>query len=812
MVGLSGSEYVKGSHDTLVQLVHRQLLSVTKTRSLHWSYCLTNAGVELADSLRQENPLWQEPVRPDTVIDARCEQLLVALDAILRGGQGTVESASVLTRKLFSKATHLAVKQRLIQHGMLRESGWLEITPRGRSYLDFLRGRDPDDVWTLDNDRNHSQRAGLRVNFLPFPPRVRALVKEHLRQGMASQPDQDYRLDQMPYLTEFIRTYLRRHPEADDLTSLTIEDLDAFARASCIRKTGESRAIRTVHTQLSAVRRFLAFVLEKEPSLLPATFQPRWTWGRVISRAGRPVLKSDAAVHLSLVETPEEAELRAQAYFERDVWHVDALPGISLKDHWPQKIISFVRVPESYRPATKAYAKYLLAAQGKSVGTLIGNILYIGRFVEYWALRYPERTSIVDLSIQDLSDYVIHLRGSNPTPARIHDHYYGIWRFVVWLQRIEHPAAPTRPADRLFDPTTAAKPKRHSQARQKWIPESVLRQLDSKIQHLDSMYVPIVMILRASGWRISDVVSLRYDTCVQQENDKWWLVGDIQKTRVLGHRIPITEEIALAIRAQVELVKASLTPAENPHCYLFPTLTAQRRGRPIATSSVREALHQFAEKHQVLGDDGKPFRLKTHAFRHSKAVELINNGMPLEYVRQWLAHLSPEMTVVYAKIRDDVLRERWEQATAEGVLRLDNEHVPALVSGSSLEDMNELELERIRGNLDATRTEKGYCFKPQKMPCTWAEIACYTCTHYATTPKFLPEFEEMERDLLFQIELGRQSGRAHWIEKNDRKLALIRPIISGLRAGTTVAQLSKAHRETVARHEVDKAANSETPE
>jgi site-specific recombinase XerD len=811
LAGLRGSEYVKGSHDTLVQLVHRRFVSVTAARA-PWSYCLTVAGVELAESLRQEHPLWQQPVRPETVMDARSEQLLVALDAILPGGRATVESATVSARKLFSKATYLAVKRRLILSGMLREDGWIEITPRGRSYLDFRGKRDPDDVWTLDGDRNPSQRAGLRVNFLPFPPRVRALAKEHIRQGMASHADQDYRLDQMPYLTEFIRTYLRRHPGADDLASLTIEDLDAFARTSCLGNTGESRAVGTVHTQLSAVRRFLAFVLEKDPTLLPATFQPRWTWGRVISRAGRPVLKSEPAAHLTLVETPEEAELRAQADFERDVWHIDALPGISRKDHWPQKIISFVRVPESYRPATKAYAKYLLVAMGKSAGTLIGNILYIARFLEYWTLRYPERISLAGLSVHDLSDYVTHIRASTSTPARIHDHYYGIWRFAVWLQRIEHPTAPTRPADRLFDPTIAPKPKRHSQAQQKWIPESVLRQLDTKIQHLDSMYVPIVVILRASGWRISDVVSLRYDTCLQQENDKWWLVGDIQKTRILGHRIPITEEVALAIRAQVELVKASLTPAENPHHYLFPTLTAQRRGRPIAASSVREALHEFAEKHQVLGDDRKPFRLKTHAFRHSKAVELINNGMPLDYVRQWLAHLSPEMTVVYAKIRDDVLRDRWEEATAEGVLRLDNEHVPELVCANSLADMNELELERIRGNLDATRTEKGYCFKPQKTQCTWAEIACYTCTHYATTPKFLPEFEQMEQDLLLQIELGRETGRAHWIEKNERKLGLIRPIVASLRTGTTVARLSKAQRETVAGRGVGKAADHEMPE
>src|SRR5579859_22378 len=185
--------------------------------------------------------------------------------------------------------------------------------------------------------------------------------------------------------------------------------------------------------------------------------------------------------------------------------------------------------------------------------------------------------------------------------------------------------------------------------------------------------------------------------------------------------------------------------------------------------------------------------------------------MPLDYVRRWLAHLSPEMTVVYARIRDDVLRERWEHATADGVLRLGNEHIPQLVSVGSLEDMNDLELERIPGNLDATRTGKGYCFKPHKMPCTWAEIACYTCTHYATTPKFLPEFEEMERDLLFQVELGRESGRAHWMEKNERKLALIRPIIATLRAGRTVAQLSKTQRETVAQYQLGKVVQDGKP-
>jgi hypothetical protein len=206
----------------------------------------------------------------------------------------------------------------------------------------------------------------------------------------------DCALDQIFPLTEFIRTYLARHPNAEDLADLRVDDIDAFARLSCIRSDGESRPTHSVHIKLSAIRTFLTFVLGEQPSLLPATFQPRWLWGRVIDRHGQPVLKSDAPAQLTLVETPKEAELRAQAYFQRDAWDIDVLPGVSRKDHWHQKTLSFVSVPETYRSAAKAYGKHLLAAKGQSLSSLIANIRHLARFLEFWAQRYPDRTSLAD--------------------------------------------------------------------------------------------------------------------------------------------------------------------------------------------------------------------------------------------------------------------------------------------------------------------------------------------------------------------------------------------------------------------------------
>jgi hypothetical protein len=62
-----------------------------------------------------------------------------------------------------------------------------------------------------------------------------------------------------------------------------------------------------------------------------------------------------------------------------------------------------------------------------------------------------------------------------------------------------------------------------------------------------------MLLLRASGWRISDILTLRHDTCLERNERGWFLCGDIHKTRVLGHHVPITDEIAVAVQAQREL-------------------------------------------------------------------------------------------------------------------------------------------------------------------------------------------------------------------------------------------------------------------
>ena len=53
-----------------------------------------------------------------------------------------------------------------------------------------------------------------------------------------------------------------------------------------------------------------------------------------------------------------------------------------------------------------------------------------------------------------------------------------------------------------------------------------------------------------------------------------------------------------------------------------------------------------------------------HEFRHTYAVKLFNNGANILTVQELLAHASPEMTIVYAKLLDDTKRKEFEKIIA----------------------------------------------------------------------------------------------------------------------------------------------------
>lgn len=63
---------------------------------------------------------------------------------------------------------------------------------------------------------------------------------------------------------------------------------------------------------------------------------------------------------------------------------------------------------------------------------------------------------------------------------------------------------------------------------------------------------------------------------------------------------------------------------------------------------VKQNLARLDKLHGLTDAAGNPLQFsKTHRLRHTRATELLNNGVPIHVVQRYLGHKSPEMTPRY---------------------------------------------------------------------------------------------------------------------------------------------------------------------
>ena len=160
---------------------------------------------------------------------------------------------------------------------------------------------------------------------------------------------------------------------------------------------------------------------------------------------------------------------------------------------------------------------------------------------------------------------------------------------------------------------------------------------------------------------------------------------------------------------------------------------------------------------------------QTHRLRHTRATELLNDGVPIHVVQRYLGHASPEMTLRYAATL---------AATAEAEFlrhkKIGANGVDITISTSDIYDMTQL----------STRTDRvlpnGVCLLPPLKTCDKAN-ACLSCGHFATDATHLDELLDQRGKTFSLIDLRRDQYRQRtgreltddnvWIHERRRELA-----------------------------------------
>lgn len=160
----------------------------------------------------------------------------------------------------------------------------------------------------------------------------------------------------------------------------------------------------------------------------------------------------------------------------------------------------------------------------------------------------------------------------------------------------------------------------------------------------------LLEVLYATGFRVSELVSLRLNTVIEVlKNDKPFLRirGKGNKDRI----VPLTPAAIEALRIYL-MVRPSFLAKKKESPWLFPSssreghLTRQRFGQLLKELSLKAGLN--------------PALLSPHTIRHAFATHLLRHGANLMVVQKLLGHSDISTTQIYTHVAQDDLAQMIE--------------------------------------------------------------------------------------------------------------------------------------------------------
>lgn len=260
-----------------------------------------------------------------------------------------------------------------------------------------------------------------------------------------------------------------------------------------------------------------------------------------------------------------------------------------------------------------------------------------------------------------------------------------------------------------------------------------------------------------------------------------------QQTKIESGRaaaIPIDREILSIIRAQQAWARAFIAdrgaPSDATPDYLFLRITNNRLGQhPYSAPTYNSRLKKLTHRLSITDSTGRLVEIsKTHDFRHSRATNLINAGVPIHVVMRYLGHVTPAMTMHYAQtLSETAEREflRYKKFTADGRA--------IEIPPQDLFDLLHLDkrADRVLPN--------GWCALPPKQSCDKGN-ACLSCdkfvtdaTHRDELDRQLQETERLmaQRQAQFAERYGEPMGDDNvWLAGRSAEVSSLRKVLIGL--------------------------------
>jgi integrase len=305
------------------------------------------------------------------------------------------------------------------------------------------------------------------------------------------------------------------------------------------------------------------------------------------------------------------------------------------------------------------------------------------------------------------------------------------------------------------------------------LPPDVLEQLDTLLETarialeerrqpeiLSPMFWDAVLILRRTGMRFEDLAHLKMPDAhgrggclVQDSEDYWWIAIDHRFTKTgRDHCIPTRQSDGVIAAVQRQQQRAQSFPNFFQENYLF-----RHEQGVLSGGTFRHALQLLAPH---LLHEGKPYRLTGHQFRHTVASEMIDQGVDIYTVKEFLGHKSLAMTERYIQVYLKTLKAKYDAYRAK------QQPAPtSLAMNAQMEIAQPVEgpdggwVEHKVGTLYRSPLPDGigWCEHLAMLdPCP-TPPHCPTCPKLRASKQHLPTWENKAKNLLITVEALRDN-------------------------------------------------------
>ena len=161
----------------------------------------------------------------------------------------------------------------------------------------------------------------------------------------------------------------------------------------------------------------------------------------------------------------------------------------------------------------------------------------------------------------------------------------------------------------------------------------------------------LISLMYDSGARVQEIIDLCVKDFIPGSNPVLILTGKGNKTR----RVPIMKNTAVLLEAYISENRLGLAHKVN-----YPLFTNKQHNK-LTKEGIAYVINKYAVMaHEV--SDKVPEKVRCHMLRHSKAVHLLQAGVNLIYIRDFLGHSDIKTTEIYARADAELKRKALENA------------------------------------------------------------------------------------------------------------------------------------------------------